>query len=73
MKFRVVTYFKYRNPQVSMNGQMGNNSPKYRNTLEAAIKVAKEEKAHIDSIPDAEYVKTDITQWAFVKNIKVEL
>lgn len=73
MKFRVVTYFKHLNPAVSMVGQVGNNSPKYRNTLEAAIKVAKEEKEHIDRSPDAEYVKTDITQWAFVKNIKVKL
>ena len=73
MKFRVVTYFKHLNPAVSMVGQVGNNSPKYRNTLEAAIKVAREEKEHIDRSPDAEYVKTDITQWAFVKNIKVEL
>jgi len=27
MKYRVVTFFRYRNPQVSMNGQVGNNSP----------------------------------------------
>lgn len=73
MKYRVVTFFRYRNPQVSMAGQVGNNSPKYRNTLEAAIKVAREEKEHIDHSPDADYVKTDITEWAFVRNIKVEL
>lgn len=73
MKYRVVTFFRYRNPQVSMAGQVGNNSPKYRNTLEAAIKVAREEKEHIDRSPDADYVKTDITEWAFVRNIKVEL
>lgn len=73
MKYRVVTYFRYRNPQVSMNGQVGNNSPKYKSNLEAAIKVAREEKEHIDRIPDVDYVKTDITEWAFVRNIKVEL
>jgi len=35
--------------------------------------VARDEKEHIDRSPDADYVKTDITEWAFVRNIKVEL
>lgn len=35
--------------------------------------MARDEKEHIDRSPDADYVKTDITEWAFVRNIKVEL
>lgn len=73
MKYRVVTFFKYKNPQVSMNGQIGHNAPRYKGNLEAAVKVAREEKDYIDRISDVEYVKTEITQWAFVRNIPVKL
>lgn len=71
--YRVVTYFRYKNPAVSMNGQIGHNAPNYRSTLEAAVEVARKEKDYIDRISDVEYVKTDITEWAFVRNIPVKI
>lgn len=71
--YRVVTYFRYKNPAVSMNGQIGHNPPHYKRDLEAAVKVARWEKDYIDRISGVEYVKTDITEWAFVRNIPVKL
>lgn len=73
MKYRVVTFFRYRNPQVSMNGEIGNTTPTYKNNLEAAVKVARDNKNYIDHISDVEYVKTEITEWAFVRNIQVKI